>query len=322
MNTIDFDKYRQIGDSQCDEVVSQLFVYGGMAYLRQLIGYLSNYQDFTFAGHPQILQDFIEQHRQLPENLNKKNVVRACQFYRVHQQAIGMVLGCYSLPYCYLGADGSQVLYLSERIRKDTYKRLKETGQFLKNVMNYDNWQDGKIALICLKVRLMHSVIRLFTMHSGQWNMAWGYPICQEDMAGTNGTFSFIMIKGLRKMGYVVDESDERAYIETWNYIGEMMGVCKALHPQSWKDAVLLDKVIAQRQFKESRESQILANSLINTFQSMTQNKFESDLVIAQFRYFLGDEHANMLGISKNRIPKQFVKVLNNSNAFLSNFFN
>ena len=100
------------------------------------------------------------------------------------------MLACLALPYCYAGADGAKVLAKSQRIQNDTLKRLEETGEFIFTVMQEKNWHNGKAFRKILKVRLMHAAIRFFSEFHGTWNTAWGKPVNQEDMAGTNGAFS------------------------------------------------------------------------------------------------------------------------------------
>jgi hypothetical protein len=102
---------------------------------------LSDYQNLSFENQSPILQLFLSGNASLPVFYDKKKLIRSTDFYRGNQQNIALILGLYSLPYCYLGADGAKVLYMSERIKNDTYRRLTETGSFLKAVMNYDNWK-------------------------------------------------------------------------------------------------------------------------------------------------------------------------------------
>jgi len=187
---IDLKKIRSLGDKNADDIIHKLVEQEGIHFLRQLMPFLSDYQNLSFQNQPQILQDFLLLNASFPAFYDKKNLIRATDFYRENQQNIGLILGLYSLPYCYLGADGAKVLYFSERIRNDTYKRLLETGNFLKAVMNYDNWSEQNIFAICLKVRLLHASIRYFTLNSNSWDMSWGFPINQKDMLGTNLAFA------------------------------------------------------------------------------------------------------------------------------------
>jgi hypothetical protein len=84
-------------------------------------------------------------------------------------------------------------------------KRLEETGNFVFGVLNPKQWKSSEagipIAMLrILKVRLMHASIRFFTLYHQTWDTkALGLPVNQEDMAGTNLAFSYIVIVGMRK---------------------------------------------------------------------------------------------------------------------------
>ena len=116
------------------------------------------------------------------------------------------LLGLLSLPYCYAAADGARVLDLSERIKNKPEHRLNETADFVWDVMAPNAFKpDGKGFTSILKVRLLHAAIRFYTGKSSKWNAAdWGLPVNQEDMAGTNLSFSLLVVRGLRKFGLAV----------------------------------------------------------------------------------------------------------------------
>lgn len=314
-------KYRALGDNEADEIIEQIVKQYGISSLRQLIPFFSDYQNLSFQNQSPILQSFLVSKSTLPAFYDKKKLIRATDFYRDNQQNIGLILGLYSLPYCYLGADGAKVLYMSERIKNDTYKRLTETGCFLKAVMNYDNWQTERIFSICLKVRLLHATIRYFTLHSKQWDLAWGYPINQEDMLGTNLAFSLVVLRGMEKLGYSVDKSYEDAYINTWNVIGFLLGVQKEIMPDSYLEAVKIDKQIAERQFRESIEGQQLTASLMNVIRSFAPSEITADLLQSQSRMLLGEKYAKMLGIAETNIPNTLLKVYNTTSVLMSKIF-
>lgn len=314
-------RWRQQGDPPADKLVSEIVEKEGMAYIRPLMSYLSNFKLLDFKGQNEYFEKFYQENARLPMSYNKKEVIRATDFYLHHQQTIGMVLGCFSLPYCYLGEDGARVLTMSERIGKDTYNRLLETGHFLRKVMNYDHWQNNQLFDIVFKVRILHAIIRYFTLHSGKWDMAWGFPINQEDMAGTNLAFSLIVIRGLRKMGVPIDEQSERAYLVTWGYIGELLGVAPELLASSIKEAVVLDKAIAVRQFRASASGHSLTASLMECYTEMSGSQLASEFFQAQSRFLMGHQYADMLGIPKSRYPMSLLNAFNKSTSFLVDIY-
>ena len=322
MNVIlDLAKYRTLGDENADEIIRKLVELKGIAFLRQMMPFMSDYQSISFQNQPQILQEFLIKNSFLPSFFDKKKLIRTTDFYRENQQNIGLILGIYSLPYCYLGADGAKVLYFSERIRNDTYKRLLETGNFLKAVMTYDTWTEQRIFAICLKVRLLHAAIRYFTMQSNHWDLTWGFPINQEDMLGTNLAFSLVVLRGMEKLGYQVDESYGSAYLNTWNVIGFLLGIKPEIVPNNYLEAVKTDKLIAKRQFRQSLEGQELTSSLIQVIRGFAPNKLTADLLQEQSRMLLGEKYAKMLGIAETNIPNTLLKVYNTTSVLMSKIF-
>jgi hypothetical protein len=285
------------------------------------MSFFSDYQNLSFENQSPILQSFLYANVSLPIFYDKKKLVRATDFYRENQQNIGLILGLYSLPYCYLGADGAKVLCLSERIKNDTYKRLIETGNFLKAVMNYDNWQSQRLFAICLKVRLLHATIRYFTLYSRQWDLAWGYPINQEDMLGTNLAFSLVVLRGMKKLGYSVDKTYEEAYINIWNVIGYLLGVKQEIMPGNYLEALKIDKQISERQFRQSVEGQELTASLMQVVRSFAPNEIIANLLQSQSRMLLGEKYAKMLGIEETNIPNSLLKLYNTTSVLMSKIF-
>lgn len=317
----ELSKYRALGDKEADEIINQIVDQNGISSLRQLMSFLSDYQNLSFENQSPILQLFLSANASLPVFYDKKKLIRSTDFYRGNQQNIALILGLYSLPYCYLGADGAKVLYMSERIKNDTYRRLTETGSFLKAVMNYDNWKSERIFSICLKVRLLHATIRYFTLHSKQWNLAWGYPINQEDMLGTNLAFSLVVLRGMEKLGYSVDKTYEDAYINTWNVIGFLLGIKQEIMPENYLEAVKIDKQIAQRQFRQSVEGQELTNSLIQVVRSFAPSEITANLLQSQSRILLGEKYAKMLGIAETNFPNALLKMYNRTSVLMSKIF-
>lgn len=321
INQIDLTYFRMQGDLPADELIAKIIDSEGLGFVKELMPYLSDYQNVSFEEQPKILQEFLTENSCFPDFYNKKQIIRATDFYRENLQNIGLVLGLYSLPYCYLGADGAIVLHLSERIKNDTQKRLMETGAFLKAVMNFDNWNNRNIFAICLKVRLLHAIIRYFTLKSGRWDLAWGYPVNQEDMLGTNLAFSFIVLKGLQKMGHKIDESFEKAFMNTWNVIGFLLGVNLEILPGNYLQAIKLDKMIAKRQFRQSLEGQELTCALMKSITELAPNPTVANLFVEQSRFLLGEKYAEMLGIKETNLPKTVLKIYNSTSVLMSKIF-
>lgn len=298
------DKFRQMGDPEADKVIFHLFESAGITGVREMFTWLNASESKSSFG---IINDFIENNQTLPDFTDEKLMQQGMNFFAENQTAIGIMLACYSLPYCYAGADGAKVLAMSQRIQTDTLKRLQETGEFLEIVTKKENWKNGVAVRKIVKVRLMHAAIRFFTEHHGTWNLAWGKPVNQEDMAGTNGAFSYIVIRGMRKAGEAPNETDAEAYLHLWNVISVIMGVDKALIPNNLREAFTMDKAIATRQFRPSEEGKALTKALLNTIEGFIENPLLKSFPAAQMRYLMGDSVADILGIPPVNFEKKLM---------------
>jgi hypothetical protein len=263
---------------------------------------------------------FLNKASELPLWANPKLMKAGSAFFAKHSEIIMSLLGLLSLPYCYTAANGAMVLYLSELIKKQTTKRLYDTAVFVWEVMGPDAFSaSGNAYKEILKVRLMHAAVRYYTLQSGKWDDAWGLPINQEDMAGTNLSFSLIVIRGLRRLGFHVSHEDQMAFIHVWAVIGYFTGLDEDLIPQNVKMAQQLDVAIKQRQFCSSSHGKELTQSLCNHILAINKSKATDNDILGLMRYLLGTEIADMLSIKAPELPGYkltLIKTLNLLKSF------
>jgi len=219
-------------------------------------------------------------------------------------------LGCYSLPYCYLAKDGVQVLYLSKRLRTDASKRLQETDDFLLRMMLPNALQNVTSKQIIAKIRLLHAANRYYVFKHANWDAEnKGYPINQEDMAGTNLAFSYIVLRGLRKIKVPYSPEEAKAFLHLWNVIGFLLGVKEELLPTSVKEAQMLDSAIAARQFTGSEEGKELTQVLLTSI-SNNVPKDQAKFIPGYIKYLLGKDKANLLGMENVGSIEPFLSIL------------
>jgi hypothetical protein len=77
-----------------------------------------------------------------------------------------------------------------------------------------------------VRVRLIHAQVRRLLLESGRWrDDAWGAPINQCHMAGTNLMFSVGVLDGLSRLGYRFEPVEREALVHLWRYAGYLLGV-------------------------------------------------------------------------------------------------
>jgi hypothetical protein len=249
---------------------------------------------------------------QLPPWADKREMKAGSAFFARNAQLIMNLLGLLSLPYCYTAADGAMVLYLSDRMRGDVGKRLVETADFLWDVMAPDAFEEaGKGFASILKIRIIHAAVRYYTLKSGKWHDARGLPVNQEDMAGTNLSFSLIVIRGLRKFGISVTYPEQQAFMHLWNVIGYLLGIQEDLLPNNGKQAFDLEEAIRVRQFKVSDHGRDLTRSLVHYFTTVnTGEQFTDREILQVMRYLLGNPVADMLDLPSAELPVTKIRTL------------
>ena len=306
-------RYRQQGDAPADAVIASVVEADGPAGLRTLMHWLADTEDFPTVQQPTVVQHFFADHAGLPAWADPNRMKRGMAFFQKNAGPIGLILGCFSLPYCYLGANGAQVLWLTERIKNDTARRLRETGEWVFAVNDPKEWEapaGGRGPLRTLKIRLIHAGARWFALHSGHWNTAWGHPINQEDMAGTNLAFSYIVLRGLRKMGgRSAAKQEEEDYLHHINVVGALNGVAHELLPRNLREAYHLDRAIARRQFAPSKAGAGLTRSLLDAIAEAAnptdRPEAVRNLAAGEMRFFLGNHHADWLDIPDAPVEKR-----------------
>lgn len=313
-------RYRQQGDPPADAVIAAVAQTAGHGGVGALMQWLADTSDFGTDKQPEPVQNFFAAYAHLPDWADPDRMKRAMAFFKKHAGQIGLALGTYSLPYTYLGADGVQLLWLTERIKNDTARRLQETGEWVFGVNNPKEWAfhrsgSGKAISRTLKIRLIHAGARWFGLQSGRWNMGWGMPVNQEDMAGTSLAFSYVVLRGLRKLGVTATEQEEEDYLHHTNVIGYLNGIVDELLPANLREAYHLDQAIVRRQFRSSEAGIGLTRSLLNAVAEVGGTATDRpeavrNLAAAQMRLFLGDAYADALGIPAVPIEKRIVNVV------------
>jgi hypothetical protein len=316
------DHKRLSGDPQADDFIR--YVFDDPVKKQQLQQWMAGPSN---SQHLKLLQNtfpgfaFIDKATELPAWAQPSLMKTGSVFYARHSEIIMSLLGLLSLPYCYNAANGAMVLYLSELIRKQTTKRLYDTAVFVWDVMGPDAFsKDGNAFEEILKVRIMHAAVRYYTLQSGKWDDSWGLPINQEDMAGTNLSFSLIVIRGLRMLGYSISQEDQAAFMRMWAVVGFLSGLDEDLIPENAKMAQQLDAIIKRRQFSVSAHGQELTKSLTDHILSVNKSKATANDILGLMRYLLGEEIADMLAIEAPKLPPYkltLIKTLNLLKSFM-----
>lgn len=311
------DQFRLTGDVLADKTVANLFKIGFQPMRDNSFNGLQYNHQAIPADLPKSLKEYFNQIKS--EQPDPKIIAKGSAFFQEYTTEIMLCLGLLSLPYCYAAADGAKVLSFSKRIMENPEQRLMETAEFVFDVCEPNAFkEEGKGFISIAKVRLMHAAIRYHLKNSEQWDMAWGLPVNQEDMAATNLSFSLITIRGLRKLGFSINPQKAEEFIQYWNEIGSLLGLVPELLPKDNQSAFLLEKKITDRNFRSSPEGKALAKSLQDYVNRQELPlKFSAD---ALMEFLLGVEISEIIGVKSKNSQEFVLNNVKNLNAFRSLF--
>jgi hypothetical protein len=295
------DSFRLVGDPPADQAVEEVFSTGSIAEVNRLLHTLVRNDMPPPEQLPITLQNYFETTDNMPEWADLDAIARSQEFFMRHGLPAILILSSYSLPVCYGAARGVKVLYESARLYTNPRRRVLETSQMILDSMAPGGLTpNGSGVRSAQKVRLMHAAVRNLLLKRG-WDIPnLGIPINQEDLVLTLGTFAFYFMDGLRKLNvhFLTREADD--YIHTWNVIGHIMGIQRALYPQNFEEAAYLASRINERHFTASPEGKAMQEALTGWMQEVIPGTAFDGFAIAMTRHFLGNDRADIVHLPRS----------------------
>jgi len=239
----------------------------------------------------------IESLQQSPPWAKRYWQTEAAQIYASRSAEILLLLGLYSLPYCYAAADGAAVLAATERLssKAQAFKRLQETATFVHTILTGGTklsvWQ------ACLQVRTIHALTRWHLLAKGWPATQMGVPINQEDQAGTLLAFGYVTAVGMQRLGRPLSPAQEEAYLGWFAVVGHALGVDSAWLCPTRAQASALAKAIESRQHKASPHGPQLTQALLQSFSDTQMPPWLKDNPGLYVATLVGQRVAELLGL-------------------------
>jgi hypothetical protein len=301
---------RNEGDSQADKLIADVFREGGQSTMYQLLKRKEG-EIYKTAESP--ARTFLLSRKEVPVWLDLKSLARGQRLFEQYALEIMTLLGVMALPYCYAGSPGNKALYLSDKMRNAPGKRLMDTAAFVIAVLTPGNLHANHSGHTHInKVRLIHALSRYYLKQHSDWRMEWGMPINQEDLAGTNLAFSYIILSGMQQSGIVLSQKEKEDFILTWRYIGYLLNINEEVLPSSFSEAARLTYIIKKRNFRKTEEGVALTSELLNYYKASVA-PLQAELASSQIRFYVGNEIAEYIGLVADPVRDSVT-------SFLSNF--
>ena len=312
------DPMRHVGDPPADAAISKMFAAGQVDSVNALMRTLVSNDEMLADALPDAVKTFLATTEDLPPFANKDVIAAGEQVFWKWGPQLVLVLLTYSLPYCYAGKKGVQVLALTSRLSNNAQRRIVEVAQMMVDVLQPGGLTsaDGRGRRTLQKVRLMHAAVRHLASQSPLWNPAWDLPINQEDLAGTLMSFSWVGMDGLRKIGAQLTPDEQAAYLHCWQVIGEQLGIREDMIPVDMSSAEALTQKVMSRQYGACPEGQMMTKALVDMMQYNLPGNLLDPLVPLYISYFMGKENAGLLGLQEG--PTDWLRAFNGLDTVLS----
>ena len=302
------DSMRLHGDEPADRAVRTLFSGQDIHALQRLMDLLVRNDDVPHADLPPVIRDYFASTDDV--EIPDPDAVRAGQeLFAAYGPEITMLLACASLPFAYSARKAVQVLYRTGYLAGHTLRRVAQTAQMVIDVMTPGGLDaSGRGRRTAQKVRLMHAAIRYQLLHdrTRPWPDEYGVPINQEDLAGTLGTFTVAILRGLKTLLIDLTPEQEQSYLEAWNAVAPLLGIVDDLIPVTVADANALCEHIFRRQMDPSPEGRVMTTALRDMMKAHMVPPFKG-LVDAMCRHVLPPEVADGFGIPQQRLDEHLV---------------
>jgi hypothetical protein len=291
------DSMRQLGDAKADEAVADVFSLGQADKVSQVMRDLAQNSDLVPADLPPLIRHYFEE-SDLPPWADMKKIERGNDLLGRYAPQIVTILHCASLPSCYTGAKGVEVLYMSQRISGQVFRRIMETAQFVLDVMDEGGLgPKGRGRRSAQKIRLLHATIRYHMRRSPEWAKMGEMPINQEDLSGTMMSFSVIIPRGLKKLGIDLPVADRDAFYHIWTVVGYFLGIDERLIPKDFEDGSALCDRILDRQAAPSEAGQFVTKALVDYMKEMLPGPALDGVPATLIRHLIGDRFADILSV-------------------------
>jgi hypothetical protein len=299
------DAMRQQQDPPADRLVAELFAAGQVESVNGLMRSLVENDGLAPEHLPANVREYLAGSGHLPDWADHAKIEAGERLFWRYGPAMIAILNCYSLPYCYAGRKGVQVLAVTSRLYTNPTRRIVETAQMVVDVMRPGGLgRLGTGIRTAQKVRLMHAGVRFQIGRYSGWKPEFDLPINQEDMAGTLLSFSYITLDGLRRLGYRIAEDEAEAYLHCWNVIGHILGVRPELLAGNFGEATALADRIAERQFATCEEGRAMTRALIEMMWHAIPGNMFDRMPQLLMRYLLRDRVADLVGVPPGHISE------------------
>jgi hypothetical protein len=272
------------GDPLADDTIEDIFKSGQIQEVNRLLTNLIT-DDGIPPGMPPSVVSYLSSSSRLPNWADQGKLQIGRDLFDRYGLICLVILGCGSLPECFVLRRVATVLAQSGQLIDGAYRRILETALMVITVMDQGALDiGGQGVAVIQKIRLMHGAMRRLISHPTAaapaasssprsmadvfqawdgWQPADGKPLSQLYQAAVLLTFSHVMLRGWRQLGIRLSRDEEEAYLHYWNVVGFLLGVDARLLADNVDQARDLFDLIKARDAKQTDEGARLTRAAI-----------------------------------------------------------
>lgn len=210
------------------------------------------------------------------------------------QSALALILG--SLIESYGAALGAKVLIRSGALTRQVIQRLHDTTTFVLEIAASRGPTPGTYAhRHIIRTRLIHAFVRHGMDRRGDWNLAWGQPVNQEDLAWTLLVFCHVYLRSMGRLGFALTAEEEDSIHHIYRWVGHLMGLKPELLSTTRADETALYAQIRRRQLHPDDDSRTLARALVHGLAMRRPFFLPAGAIATLARHVVGAELADGL---------------------------
>jgi hypothetical protein len=231
----------------------------------------------------------------------------AVAFWRVGAMTLFLTLTYGSLAFGYQAADLVRPLAATGRLERMAPRRLAETSRWTVAVTSPGGMHPGAEGWrACVRVRLVHALVRRHLQASPAWDPEWGVPISAAGgFATATGGFFVVPVRAMRDLGVRFSPSELEAIAHLWRWIGFVMGVPEDLLPASARQAEeWVDTALAHGGGPTDDSPRLMRALLYHGLNLGPASPAVAQLVGALSRRWMGDDMADRLVVPGARLSR------------------
>jgi hypothetical protein len=184
-----------------------------------------------------------------------------------------LILGMHgTLPMTYADGFASPVLVGTGRLAGDLPRRLFETATLFLGVLDTDEIRPGRAEWErCVRIRLMHTMVRLKTLESGKWDLSFCQPVNQLSTAAGPYIFGEHRVRILKEFGARVSDEEADSFYMMWRYVTRVMGAVPELLCHTADEQRILDRRVMSVLYTPNDDSRTLTHALLDGLTDVRQ---------------------------------------------------